>query len=412
VQLFDINHPLSGKLGEGHERIRRAVANESEDYVRGVDAEKWADHLVSKHEVEAPQVTVTEPPLEDLGEAQVDATGMPGVTFSTSEWGQQLIRPGRRVLLTVPVSGPIELVQYWPSSGTAMTEVGSIEKNGTLVRVWGWPLQRGPQELQAEISQVFGAIVNGVDAVAREVAAYNAGLKEFAVRVIAERKAAVDQQQSFLDSMTIPVKRREDAPADFSVPAITPKPSVNKAVVPKPVPLDGPTLGKLYDDILAKARTMGVTMERSPATYAGLDEETLRTQLLTMLNSHWEGQAFAEAFNANGKTDLLIRVQDLNLFIGECKWWSGPKAMGEALDQLLGYSTWRDSRLALIFFVPTKDPVAVTATAKEAMEARPEFVAWEPVPDKELRCRIRWPDDQDRTAVLAILFFHLPRGAR
>jgi hypothetical protein len=40
-----------------------------------------------------------------------------------------------------------------------------------------------------------------------------------------------------------------------------------------------------------------------------------------------------------GKTDLLIRVADQPLFIGECKIWSGP-------DQLLGYTTWRDGHPA------------------------------------------------------------------
>jgi hypothetical protein len=27
----------------------------------------------------------------------------------------------------------------------------------------------------------------------------------------------------------------------------------------------------------------------------------------------------------------------------------------------------------------------------------------------ELRCRVRWPDDPDRTATLTALFVHLPR---
>jgi len=42
-----------------------------------------------------------------------------------------------------------------------------------------------------------------------------------------------------------------------------------------------------------------------------------------MLNTHYEGGATGETFNAAGKTDILIRVEDRNVFIGECKWWSG-----------------------------------------------------------------------------------------
>jgi hypothetical protein len=127
------------------------------------------------------------------------------------------------------------------------------------------------------------------------------------------------------------------------------------------------------------------------------------------LNELYRGQAGAESFNMCGKTDLLLRVQDHNAFIAECKWWSGPKDMGRALEQLYGYSTWRDSRLALIFFVSTKNPVAVVEKARDTLADRPEFDGWEPTSDeRDLRCRLRWPEDTGRVATLTLLFFHFP----
>ena len=39
-----------------------------------------------------------------------------------------------------------------------------------------------------------------------------------------------------------------------------------------------------------------------------------------------EGQATGETFNAAGKTDILLRIDGKNVFIGECKFWKGPKA--------------------------------------------------------------------------------------
>lgn len=84
--------------------------------------------------------------------------------------------------------------------------------------------------------------------------------------------------------------------------------------------------------------------------------------------------------------------------------------MSEALDQLYGYSTWRDSRLALIFFVEAADFTAIVEKARGHMEGRAEFIRWEGnAPANELRCRVRWPDDPDREATLAIVLFHLPR---
>ena len=42
--------------------------------------------------------------------------------------------------------------------------------------------------------------------------------------------------------------------------------------------------------------------------------------------------------------------QGRNVFIAECKFWKGPKAFSEAIDQLLGYATWRDSKTAILVF--------------------------------------------------------------
>jgi hypothetical protein len=86
--------------------------------------------------------------------------------------------------------------------------------------------------------------------------------------------------------------------------------------------------------------------------------------------------------------------------------------MGRALDQLYGYSTWRDSRLALIFFVSQRDPAAIVDKARDVLAARDEFDGWNPTDHAaELRCGIRWPDDPGRTATLTSLFFHLPEAA-
>jgi hypothetical protein len=39
--------------------------------------------------------------------------------------------------------------------------------------------------------------------------------------------------------------------------------------------------------------------------------------LLLLLNPHFEGHAHADALSPTGKTDLLIRLSDCNLFVGE-----------------------------------------------------------------------------------------------
>lgn len=406
VRLFDYNHSLAGHFAEVEHRIKAEIDREAESYVRDANTDQWAEHLAEKYSLDPPVVVEDKIQIEDLGERQVDATNMPGVTYSLTEWGN-VIRPGREIRLVVPVQGDAQLLRHGPSSGTPIVEA-TIE-GSYVFRRWEWPIARGNDELNREIQEVIGAVTHGAVRVAAEIAERNAALANFAKQAIAKRRAELETHREFLAGLTVPVKRREDAPKPFTLPPIEPRKPQNP-LVPKPEPVTGPALVQLYDEILGVIRPWGRAMERVPDDFAGLEEERLRDHLLVALNTQYRGQAGAEAFNKSGKTDLLLRVQDHNAFIGECKWWSGPKGMDDALHQLYSYSTWRDSRLALIFFVPTKDPAAVVEKARSLLGGRPEFDGSDSgAAEGELRCRIRWPDDLGRNATLTVLFFHLPR---
>src|SRR5687768_12153620 len=120
--LFNPYQSLKAVLARGHERIKAEVGGEPEGYVLDAEAEQWAQHLAEKYAVEPPVVVAEQVRVKDLGERQVDATGMPGVTFSTSEWGRQIVRPGREFQLVIPVEGNAELLRYGPSGGAAIVE--------------------------------------------------------------------------------------------------------------------------------------------------------------------------------------------------------------------------------------------------------------------------------------------------
>ena len=61
---------------------------------------------------------------------------------------------------------------------------------------------------------------------------------------------------------------------------------------------------------------MSQTIERSPSTFVQMKEEQIRDLILVNLNGHYEGDATGETFNAKGKTDILIRADCRNVFIG------------------------------------------------------------------------------------------------
>ena len=124
-----------------------------------------------------------------------------------------------------------------------------------------------------------------------------------------------------------------------------------------------------YEHILSIIKMTARMLERSPQAFKGMEEEHLRDQFLVPLNSHYEGQATGETFNFNGKTDIMIQAEGKAIFIAECKIWRGQKALSDAIDQLLGYATWRDTKIALIIFNRNKDLSGVVSKIPETIRS-------------------------------------------
>lgn len=173
---------------------------------------------------------------------------------------------------------------------------------------------------------------------------------------------------------------------------------------------DTPVLSDdVYDHIVEIIERVGRGMELAPGTHVKLGEEGRRDIYLVSLNTHYEDQVAGEAFNHTGKTDLRVRHEGNNVFIGECKIWKGPEVFTDALDQLFGYAAWRDTKLALIMFVPNKKLSDVIVKAKELVEDHPQFIEWLIDPkDHPMRARVHWRDDEKRHANLAVFLVHLP----
>jgi hypothetical protein len=305
---------------------------------------------------------------------------MAGISYTSSEMGGPIIRDGRRLQLSIPVEGELDLL----TTGVPGGQMPGTLVDDQIVRVWEWPLVKGSKAFETEVQDYRNLLRPRVEALAEAVREFNPRIAEIARAKIEERRTNILEHRDFLGEIKVPVKRRDDAPGPIRAPVRRKEMAADKAAAktaggPEPEPLSGSELDELYEQILAATRTMRRGLERSYKSFRDHGEETLGDHLLVMLNSQFEGQAYAEAFNAAGKTDILIRVADRNIFIGECKWWQGEKSMAEALGQLYGYTTWRDSRLALIFFVGAKDPKAIVDKARELLVERSEYLGDLPV---------------------------------
>jgi hypothetical protein len=165
-----------------------------------------------------------------------------------------------------------------------------------------------------------------------------------------------------------------------------------------------------YQHILEVIEGMVKVMERSPKAFHDIDEEALRMHFLVPLNGHYEGQATGETFNYQGKTDILIRSGDRNIFIGECKFWNGPLKLTETINQVLGYLSWRDSKAAILLFNRNKDFSKVLAAIPEVVAAHPNFQKDEGRRgDTRFRYAFRHKDDAAKILHLTIMAFDIPR---
>ncbi len=169
---------------------------------------------------------------------------------------------------------------------------------------------------------------------------------------------------------------------------------------------------QMYEDVLKVLFQVGHSMERKPSLYRGKDEEALRDQFLMFIETRYEATTgTGETFNKSGKTDILLKYQDgTNLFVAECKFWTGEKDFQGAIDQLFDlYLTWRDSKAALLLFVKNKGFSSVVQKVRDEAKNHPYFVR--PLPPREetsLAFEFHIPNDKQRLVRFAILLFAFP----
>ena len=219
------------------------------------------------------------------------------------------------------------------------------------------------------------------------------------------------QDRNLVANIGYPLRTREGRSGTYVWP------DVRRRITPQLPPVSGepykpePTLEtEEYENILTIISNMALSMERSPNAFRNLNEEDIRTQFLMHLNGHYEGQATAETFNYEGKTDILIRAAGKNIFIAECKFWSGSEGFKDAIDQLLGYTSWRDTKTALLLFNRNTNMSTVLERIPEAVKGHPSYKADRAYPSETgFRYIFGHRDDPNRELWLTVLVFDVPR---
>ncbi len=164
-----------------------------------------------------------------------------------------------------------------------------------------------------------------------------------------------------------------------------------------------------YEKVLNCIHRVGKMFERLPSTYANKNEEALRDHILVSLESVVYGSATGESFNKRGKTDILVRREGANEFIGECKFWGGKEVFLDTINQLLSYLSWRDTKTGIILFIKNKDFGAVISKMQNHVaEHRNYLRKISEVDETWYNYEFQMDDDSCRVVQVAIMLYHMP----
>ncbi|OQA66478.1 MAG: hypothetical protein BWY36_00893 [Candidatus Diapherotrites archaeon ADurb.Bin253] len=270
-----------------------------------------------------------------------------------------------------------------------------------------FPFSDAPDNMKRETDKKLNTLTHNLKNLDDDLQKFNSELRIFIKDVFDTRKQKFMKENNLLLSVGFPLKERDDAPRTYIVPEIKKKVLVER---PKAIPksnLPDPIISeKDYENILRIINNMAQVMERSPSAFINMKEENLRIHFLVQLNAQYEGEAMGEVFNLEGKTDILIRHEGKNLFIAECKFWTGKEGFKEAIDQLLNYVSWRDTKTAIILFNKNKDSSKVLEQISDIIKEHSNYVKVED--EERLRFTMKNKNDSGKNFTLTIKLFDIP----
>jgi hypothetical protein len=397
---------LRDHLEQRKSSVIHSIESESDDYLLNVNESDYVKYKSEQALIE---------PLE-IHEDQIYASSseqmIPAEYFPNSFY----VHSGKSykkdvIKFHVPFSGNADLLRCVPSSRLLWTMDVIISNQEFTFEIINF--SDNAESITRDKDSNLRSIMQQLGNVSSEVQRYNSGIEAQIKQAFDARKQRILKKSNVLASLGVPIKKAGDVSPTFSVPSPQKR---KKVAVSRPVVTESgytpePCLDKsAYIDVLQLIHDVGKEFERLPSLYAGKEEEHLRDHFLMMLEPNFEGSATGETFNNTGKTDILLRHEGSNVFIAECKFWRGQKAFLDTITQLLGYLTWRDSKAAVIMFVPNKDFTSVLETAKEVTNEHPNYIEFVNSNDETwLNYTFHLNGDRNRLVSVAIMFYHTPR---
>ncbi|NQU96380.1 MAG: hypothetical protein HQ548_01880 [Chloroflexi bacterium] len=377
--------------------VRERLDKEDPDYLLQVDINEYLDYLVEEGKWEPLTWDESGKTVERFSIKRQRRGELGTGTYQVDE---------ERLRLRIPISKHPQRADYFkfqPSTRRG-SEPDWEFKNDTVI---------------LEVEATERAIERGIDDVRfwlgnrnNEIETGNKQLRDRIKPVWETKRKQLEETRgattALLEKLNIPLHQDPNA----RVRPIEIKPRQLRTVIEKPKPRSTPEPTLNREDVTALVEFIeqyARQFEVTPRTYEKMKEEELRDLLVGMMNANYPGSATGETFSKLGKTDISLRVESGNVLICECKFWSGAKAYGDALDQLFRYLTWHQNYGVLLHFCKLKDMTQAVAAAQRACQEHPFFTQGSLHATGQTRFSTRHvhPQDTGKLAEVSHLFVDL-----
>lgn len=386
--------------------LHEEILKFTEEYLHKVTDIQLTEYLNNKYLLELP--IIGKPEIIKNEEVKIDVRNDPNRHIYDRSKPCYIL--GNKIEIHLPFSGDSSFFNYKPSYyDFNPPRVEQIGHNYLSFAFQGVSLEA--EKVNKDLEYETQQITKYLTSLKTTCDKFNNELENLIKTKLEARRERHRTNQQLLKSIGLPIRQRENAPLTYILPDIRKNPQIKKPLPNISNQSLEPTLAENeYENILKIIRSMVGVIEKSPQAFQQMNEEDLRWHFVVQLNGQYEGRATGETFNYQGKTDILIRENDKNVFIAECKVWKGENSLSEAIDQILGYLQWRDTKAALLIFNRNKsfsDVLGkVLKTAKEHKNYK-RFI--KQFNETEWRFIFKNNNDEAREIQLAIMVFEVPK---
>ncbi len=379
----DLRHLL-----ENHKNnLQAEIENLDQNYFLKANEDELKQYFIDKFNIEPPHLLHESIYVDEPSEVDINLA---------------------KVVIHVPFEGEAELFKWVPSTFSHSLPCAHIGHH-ELQLIYEIS-NNNSNELQRNYKREIDEIDEYLKTVRDDVEKWMRELPGIITTFMSSRKSRLQKNMGIVGSLGLPVRRTGDQTVSVSLPKKRrPSPAPIPKVSPGPYEQEPAIDLAEYDYILNIISSLTIAIERSPSAFSHMGEEQIRDHILIQLNGHYEGLATGETFNSKGKTDILVRVSDKNIFIGECKFWKGQKALLETIDQLFGYTCWSDTKAAVIIFNRNREHTKVLEAIRTNI---PQHIRFKRELDHKgenhFRYLFKHPEDPVRNIYVAVIAINLP----